>query len=142
GWKDSHDAIFNADGTAARGPIALCEVQAYVYQAKKAAGDLARVMGDDDRAEMLHAEAQSLRERFERAFWCAEIETYARALDGKGQPCRVRSSNAGHCLFAGIADPERALRTARTLLAEDSFSGWGVRNIPTSVGRDTPLAHP
>jgi glycogen debranching enzyme len=141
GWKDSHDAIFNADGTAARGPIALCEVQAYVYQAKKAAGDLARLMGDEDRAEMLHAEAQSLRERFERAFWCEEIETYALALDGKGQPCRVRSSNAGHCLFAGIADPERALRTGRTLLAEDSFSGWGIRTIPTSEARYNPMSY-
>ena len=141
GWKDSHDAVFNADGTAACGPIALCEVQAYVYQAKKAASDLARLMGDADRAATLVAEAEALRERFERAFWCEEIETYALALDGKGQPCRVRSSNAGHCLLAGIAGQERALRTARTLLAEDSFSGWGVRTIPTSEARYNPMSY-
>jgi glycogen debranching enzyme len=141
GWKDSHDAVFNADGTAARGPIALCEVQAYVYQAKKAAGDLARLMGNAHEAETLVAEADAFRERFERAFWCEEIETYALALDGKGQPCRVRSSNAGHCLLAGIASPERALRTARTLLAGDSFSGWGIRTIPTSEARYNPMSY-
>ena len=141
GWKDSHDAIFNADGTAARGPIALCEVQAYVYRAKKAAGNLARLMGNADGAETLVAEADSLRERFERAFWCEEIETYALALDGKGHPCRVRASNAGHCLLAGIASPGRALRTARRLLAEDSFSGWGIRTIPTSEARYNPMSY-
>lgn len=141
GWKDSHDAVFHADGTAARGPIALCEVQAYVYHAKKAASDLARLMGDAARAETLIAEADSLRERFERAFWCEEIDTYALALDGDGHPCRVRSSNAGHCLLTGIAGPDRGLRTARTLLAEDSFSGWGIRTIPTSEARYNPMSY-
>jgi glycogen debranching enzyme len=141
GWKDSHDAVFHADGTAACGPIALCEVQAYVYRAKKAAADLARLMGDADRAEALVLEADSLRERFERAFWCEDMGTYALALDGNGHPCRVRSSNAGHCLLAGIANPERALRTARTLLAEDSFSGWGIRTIPTSEARYNPMSY-
>ena len=141
GWKDSQDAVFHADGTAAQGPIALCEVQAYVYQAKRAASDLARVIGDADQAETLVAEADSLRDRFERAFWCEEIETYALALDGKGQPCRVRSSNAGHCLFAGIASPERALQTAGTLLADDSFSGWGIRTIATSQARYNPMSY-
>lgn len=141
GWKDSHDAIFHADGTTAHGPIALCEVQAYVYQAKKAGANLARLMGEADRAETLTEEADSLRKRFERAFWCEEIESYALALDGKGQPCRVRSSNAGHCLLAGIATPERAMRTAQTLLAENSFSGWGIRTIPTSEARYNPMSY-
>ena len=141
GWKDSHDAVFHADGTAARGPIALCEVQAYVYNAKRAAADLARLVGVADQAERLVAEADSLRERFERDFWCEEIQTYALALDGDGHPCRVRSSNAGHCLLAGIAGPDRALMTARALLAEDSFSGWGIRTIPTSEARYNPMSY-
>jgi glycogen debranching enzyme len=141
GWKDSHDAVFHADGTAASGPIALCEVQAYVYGAKRAAADLARLVGDADLAERLVAEASSLRERFERAFWCEEIESYALALDGDGRPCRVRSSNAGHCLLAGIAEPDRGIRTARTLLAEDSFSGWGIRTIATSEARYNPMSY-
>jgi glycogen debranching enzyme len=141
GWKDSHDSVFHADGTAARAPIALCEVQAYVYQAKRTAADLARVVGDDERATDLIAEADALRERFEEAFWCEELDTYALALDGEGKPCRVRSSNAGHCLLAGIADPERGLRTARTLLAEDSFSGWGIRTISTSEARYNPMSY-
>ena len=141
GWKDSHDAVFHTDGTPARGPIALCEVQAYVYHAKKAAADLAHLVGEASRAETLIAEADSLQERFERAFWCEELGTYALALDGDGQPCRVRSSNAGHCLLAGIAGSERGLRTARTLLADDSFSGWGIRTIATSEARYNPMSY-
>jgi len=141
GWKDSHDSVFHVDGTAAPGPIALCEVQAYVYHAKRAAADLARLLGDADRAGTLVAEADSFRERFEQAFWCEEIGTYALALDGRGHPCRVRSSNAGHCLLAGIAGPDRGVRTARTLLAEEFFSGWGIRTIATSEARYNPMSY-
>lgn len=141
GWKDSHDSVFHADGTAARGPIALCEVQAYVYQAKLAAAELARVVGDADKVGDLLAEADLLRQRFEQAFWCEELETYALALDGEGKPCRVRSSNAGHALWAGIAGQERGIRVARTLLAENFFSGWGVRTIATSEARYNPMAY-
>ena len=141
GWKDSHDAVFHADGTAAIGPIALCEVQAYVYQAKRTAAELARLVGDVDRAEDLLVEAASLRERFERAFWCEELDSYALALDGSGSPCRVRSSNAGHCLLAGIAGPERGLKTARALLTEACFSGWGIRTIATSEARYNPMSY-
>jgi glycogen debranching enzyme len=141
GWKDSHDAIFHADGSAADGPIALCEVQAYVYRAKRAAADLARLLGDFDLADRLVKEADSLRERFERAFWCEDIESYALALDGRGRPCCVRSSNAGHCLYGGIAGQERGLRTARTLLSDDFFSGWGIRTIATSEARYNPMSY-
>lgn len=141
GWKDSHDSVFHADGTPAIGPIALCEVQAYVYQAKKKAAELARVVGDLDRAEELLREASSLRERFERAFWCDELDSYALALDGDGRPCRVRSSNAGHCLFGGIAEPERGLLVARSLLTDESFSGWGIRTLATSERRYNPMSY-
>jgi glycogen debranching enzyme len=141
GWKDSHDAVFHADGTAADGPIALCEVQAYVYRAKRTAADLARVLGDFDHADRLLKEADSLRERFERAFWCEELDLYALALDGQGRPCRVRSSNAGHCLYGGIAGEERGVRTAHALLSEEFFSGWGVRTIATSEARYNPMSY-
>ncbi len=141
GWKDSHDAVFHADGTAAPGPIALCEVQAYVYQAKQAAADLADLFGDAARAEALRREADGLRDRFEQAFWCEDLDCYALALDGTGRPCRVRASNAGHCLWTGIADPARAARTARLLTSPACFSGWGVRTIATSEIRYNPMSY-
>lgn len=141
GWKDSHDSIFHADGTAAKGPIALCEVQAYVYRAKRAAADIARVLGEVDQADRLLKEADSLRDRFERAFWCEKLGTYALALDGRGRPCRVRASNAGHCLYGGIAGPDRGVRTAQTLLRDDMFSGWGIRTLATSEARYNPMSY-
>jgi len=141
GWKDSQDAVFHADGTAAIGPIALCEVQAYVYQAKRKAADLARLVGEAERAEGLRMEAASLRERFEDAFWCEELDSYALALDGNGRPCRIRSSNPGHCLFGGIAGQEHGLRVARSLLTDEFFSGWGIRTIATSEQRYNPMSY-
>ena len=110
GWKDSHDAIFHADGRLAEGAIALVEVQAYVYAAKRMAARCARRLGLDFAADRLDAEAARLAERFEAAFWCPDLDTYALALDGDKQPCRVRTSNAGQVLFTGIAAPDRAAR--------------------------------
>ena len=104
GWKDSQDSIFHADGTDAIGPIALSEVQGYVYAAKQAAATIATKLGHANVAEDLMDEAAALKMRFHDAFWCEEIGTYALALDGNKKPCRVRSSNAGHTLFTGIAD--------------------------------------
>ncbi|MGO8747787.1 MAG: glycogen debranching N-terminal domain-containing protein [Thermoguttaceae bacterium] len=141
GWKDSDDAIFHADGSSAQGPIALCEVQGYVYAARKAGAALAAVLGRVERATELAQQAQELQERFEQAFWCEDLSSYALALDGEKQPCRVRASNAGHCLFAGIAGPERAQRVAETLLGPDSFSGWGVRTVAASESRYNPMSY-
>ncbi len=141
GWKDSHDAIFHADGTSAEGPIALCEVQGYVYAAKLAAAELAKLFGDDARARDLSKQAKTLLRRFEESFWCDELSTYALALDGRKQPCRVRTSNAGHCLFAGIASLEHARRVAATLIDETSFSGWGIRTVATSEARYNPMSY-
>src|SRR5262249_1954604 len=124
GWKDSDDAIFHADGSLAPGPVALCEVQGYVYAARRAAATLATVRGQAQRAAELARQAEILRERFEQAFWCEDLSTYALALDGNKRPCQVRTSNAGQCLFTGIVSPERAWRVARTLMGPDSFSGW------------------
>lgn len=139
GWKDSHDSVFHADGSIAEGPTALCEVQGYVYAARRSAAELASVLGKQERATELSGQARLLQERFERAFWCEELSTYALALDGKKNPCRVRTSNAGHCLLTGIASDEHAQRIAKTLLREDSFSGWGIRTVAASEIRYNPM---
>jgi glycogen debranching enzyme len=141
GWKDSYDAIFHRDGRTAEGPIALCEVQAYVYGAKRHAAVLARALGRPDRAAALGAQAEALRQSFEAKFWCEELSIYALALDGAKQPCEVISSNAGQVLFTGIACAERAQRVARTLLSPAVFSGWGIRTIASSEARYNPMSY-
>src|SRR5579875_1254802 len=141
GWKDSYDSVFHADGSLAEGPIALCEVQGYVYAAKRAAADLAGALGHDERAAALRAEAETLRQRFEQTFWCEELSTYALALDGKKRPCRVRTSNAGQCLLSGIVSPERAQRVACTLMGAESFSEWGIRTVASSEVRYNPMSY-
>lgn len=141
GWKDSHDAIFHQDGMDAKGPIALCEVQGYVYEAKRWASVLATLLGRRKQARELLAQAERLQERFEAAFWCEELSTYALALDGDKRPCQVRTSNPGHCLFTGIISPERAGRLAQTLMQEDSFSGWGIRTLASSEARYNPMSY-
>lgn len=141
GWKDSKDSVFHEDGTLAEGPIALCEVQGYTYAAKLWASELASVLGHRTRAEELSHQARALQERFEQAFWCEELSTYALALDGKKRPCRVRTSNAGHCLFTGIATPEHARRVTMTLLGSDFFSGWGIRTVAASEVRYNPMSY-
>ncbi|MGA8759824.1 MAG: amylo-alpha-1,6-glucosidase [Stellaceae bacterium] len=141
GWKDSHDAIFHADGRLAEGPIALCEVQGYVYAAKHQGANLAAALGDAAMASRLRQQAETLREKFEAAFWCEELSTYGLALDGDKNLCRVVSSNAGHALLTGIADPERARRVADTLLGLSCYSGWGVRTIAVSAARYNPMSY-
>ena len=141
GWKDSDDAIFHADGSPALGPIALCEVQGYVYAARQAGATVAAALGKAGRAAQLTEQAEVLRRNFEIAFWCEELSTYAMALDGDKRPCRIRTSNAGHCLFTGIASPERARRVARTLFGAESFSGWGVRTVAASEARYNPMGY-
>jgi len=141
GWKDSSDSICHADGSLAEPPIALCEVQGYVHLARREAARIARALGDAGRADALERAAAALARRFDEAFWCEELGTFALALDGRGTPCRVRASNAGHCLFAGIAAPERAQRVARTLLGDELFSGWGVRTLASGERRYNPMSY-
>ena len=141
GWKDSSDSVFHADGQPADGPIAICELQAYVYAAKLGVANLATTLGHTEKAETLQREAESLRQRFEEAFWCEEISFYALALDKDKRQCRVRSSNAGHCLFTGIAQPERARKLINTFSERSFFSGWGLRTIPDSEKRFSPMSY-
>jgi glycogen debranching enzyme len=141
GWKDSGDSIFHADGTMAQAPIALCEVQGYTYAAKRGAAEMARALGEPARADELIRQADALRGRFEEAFWDDDLSIYALALDGQKRPCRIRSSNAGHCLFAGIADGDHARRAAETLLGAELFSGWGVRTLSAGEVRYNPMSY-
>lgn len=141
GWKDSHDSIFHADGKLADAPIALCEVQGYVYDAKLRASRLAALFGEPALARELERAAHELKKRFDEAFWCEEIGTYALALDGHKQQCKVASSNAGHTLWSGIAAPRHAARIAEQLLSPDFYCGWGIRTIPCSAARYNPMAY-
>ncbi len=141
GWKDSHDSIFHADGSLAAGPIALAEVQAYVYGAWQAAASILSSLGNIEGAAVYRMKAEALRDRFDRDFFDEELGTYVLALDGRKQPCRVKSSNAGHVLFTGLAFPERALQTARTLMEPASFSGWGIRTIAAGQPRYNPMSY-
>ena len=142
GWKDSHDSVFHEDGTMAEAPIALVEVQAYVYGAWQGAAEIAAALGHRDEVAHWLRKAEALRALFEAAFWDEEMGSYVLALDGHKRPCRVASSNAGHALWTGIVtDPARARRVADRLMSEDSFSGWGVRTIPSSQARYNPMAY-
>jgi glycogen debranching enzyme len=141
GWKDSEDAVFHADGRLAEAPIALCEVQGYAYLAFRLGARLAADFGDYPYAASLDAQAAALREQFEARFWCEELGTYALALDGKKQPCRVRSSNAGQLLFTGIVSEERAAQVARGLFGAEFFSGWGIRTISAREKRFNPTSY-
>jgi glycogen debranching enzyme len=141
GWKDSHDSVFHADGRVAEPPIALCEVQGYVYAAKRSAALIARSLAEPDLAEKLDLEAEALRAKFEEAFWCDDLGTYALALDGQKQQCRVRTSNAGHALFCQIASQERAEAVTASLMSEHCFSGWGVRTVGASESRYNPMSY-
>lgn len=141
GWKDSHDSVFHADGTNPPAPIALCEVQGYVYWAKKGAATLAAALGFMDRAETLSTGAESLRLAFEAAFWSDDLGMYVLALDGEKRQCAVRSSNAGHCLTAGIVSQERADLVAAALQSDAFFSGWGIRTLGTTEARYGPITY-
>jgi glycogen debranching enzyme len=141
GWKDSHDSIFHADGRLAAAPIALCEVQGYVYDAKLHAARLARLLGEHELARKLEIAALTLKQRFNQRFWCPEIGMYALALDGEKRQCAVGSSNAGHALWSGIATEEHAQQVAERLLSPDFFCGWGVRTIRAQEARYNPMAY-
>ena len=141
GWKDSHDSVFHRDGSLASAPIALCEVQAYVFAAKQAAAKVAAAFGLTELARKLERQAETLQERFERDFWDDELSFYVLALDGEKKPCRVRTSNAGHCLWAGIVGQDRADCVAERLLSDELFCGWGIRTVGSGELRYNRMAY-
>ncbi|HYZ41854.1 MAG TPA: glycogen debranching N-terminal domain-containing protein, partial [Stellaceae bacterium] len=141
GWKDSYDAIFHADGRLAEGNIALAEVQGYVFAGKRLAARCALRLGKRELWQKLEAQAGRLAERFEEAFWCEELGTYAVALDGAKQPCKVRTSNAGQLLFSGMVRDDRARKVAADLMRPHFFSGWGIRTVALGQIRYNPMSY-
>ncbi|HEY2916442.1 MAG TPA: glycogen debranching N-terminal domain-containing protein [Candidatus Limnocylindrales bacterium] len=140
GWKDSGDAIVRADGQLAKPPIALPEVQGYVYAAKRELAELFERDGDADRAGRLRREAADLRDRFERDFWDDRLGCYVLALDAEGR-CEVATSNAGQVLWSGIASDDHAARTRDRLLEDDLFAGWGIRTLSAKARAFNPIGY-
>lgn len=141
GWKDSHDSISHRDGKLANYPVALCEVQGYVYEARLQLAYIARIFGEPWRAKKLEHQAATLKQQFNEKFWDPELGTYVLALDGEKNPCRVVASNAGHCLYSGIATPERARQISRTLMNDNMFTGWGIRTLSADEARYNPMSY-
>jgi glycogen debranching enzyme len=141
GWKDSADAVMHADGTLARPPIALAEVQGYVYAAKRRLRPALEALGLHDLARRLAREARQLRRRFQEDFWLEDERFYALALDGEKRACASVASNAGHALWAGIATRERAALVVERMLANDLFSGWGIRTLSRASTAYKPLGY-
>lgn len=141
GWKDSGDSIVNADGTLAKPPIALVEVQGYVYLAKSKMADLYQRSGDQSTAQRLRKEARDLRQRFNSEFWISKMGTYALALQQGTRPCAVVSSNPGQAMWSGIADHRKAGSTVKQLMKEEMFNQWGVRTLSSAERRYNPMGY-
>jgi glycogen debranching enzyme len=141
GWKDSHDSTRFADGRLAEPPIALCEVQGYVYAALTARSHFAHERGDDPQAERLRARAADLKARFNRDFWLEERGWLAMGLDRDKQPIDALTSNMGHCLWTGILEEDNAAIVAKQLLSDTCFSGWGIRTLASSMTGFNPISY-
>jgi glycogen debranching enzyme len=141
GRKDSDDAIMHADGSLAQGPIALVEVQGYVYEAKLRIADVYHALGDRPRADRLRSEAAALRQAFNEAFWMADEGFYALALDGQKNQVRSVTSNPAHCLYCGIVDDDRARLVEERLMAPDMYSGWGIRTLSSDSNAYNPMSY-
>lgn len=141
GWKDSFDAIFHADGALARAPIALAEVQGYLYAAYRSVAQVASRLNHNNVASRLAAEAHTLKINFSRDFWLDRERTVALALDADKKPCRVMTSNAAHALACGLLDRDQAAAVAERLIADDMFSGWGIRTLSAGAQRYNPMSY-
>jgi glycogen debranching enzyme len=141
GWKDSGDAIRDRNGNQMTAPIALAEVQGYVFDAKRRMAALARLRSDDELATRLEADAEKLRARFEEAFWVEDQRYYAMALDADKNQADALGSNAGQCLWSGIVSPQRARDVADRLLGPAMFSGWGIRTYGGGQPGYTPFGY-
>ena len=141
GWKDSWDGISFADGTLAEAPIALCEVQGYVYAAYLARAVLADIHGDHDAADGWNARAAGLKQSFNERFWMPDRGYFALALDHDKRRVDACASNMGHCLWSGIVDDDKAPAVAERLLADEMFTGWGVRTLASDMGAYNPASY-
>ncbi|HEX3425110.1 MAG TPA: glycogen debranching N-terminal domain-containing protein [Acidimicrobiales bacterium] len=141
GWKDSHDGVRFADGRIAQAPIALCEVQGYVYGAYLARAYFAGEQGDPQLATDLRRRAAKLKANFNRDFWLADKGWLAMGLDKDKRPIDALTSNMGHCLWTGILDADKASMVAKRLLSHDMFTGWGVRTLAASMAGYNPISY-
>lgn len=141
GWKDSGNAIVNADGSLVEPPVALCEVQAYAYRAWREAALLLRRLGDPAAGETADHHADQIRSQFDDDFWDDALGCYVLARQAGGRAAAVVSSNAGQVLWGGIATPERAARVAERLMAPDMFSGWGIRTLSEEATSYNPMSY-
>ena len=141
GWKDSHDGIVNGDGTLVRPPIALVEVQGYVYAAERGMAQVFDLLGKEELAKTWREKAAALKSRFNREFWMEEDRFFALALGAGNQPATAITSNPGHGLWTGIVDAEKAPVLAQRLFANDLFSGWGIRTLSSRTPRYNPLGY-
>ncbi|MGE3598370.1 MAG: glycogen debranching N-terminal domain-containing protein, partial [Dehalococcoidia bacterium] len=141
GWKDAHDAVVYPDGSQVAQPKALCELQGYVYAAKNGVADVFDALGRHDQAARLRAQTADLKRRFNDAFWMEEEGFYAYGLDREKRQIRTIASNAGHCLWSGIADPDKAARVCERLFQPDMWSGWGIRTLSADNPAFNPLSY-
>jgi glycogen debranching enzyme len=141
GWKDSFDAISHADGTLAKPPIALAEVQGYVYAAYTSLSEIAGLLNRPETKKHLREAAENLKNNFQRDFWLKKERMLALALDGSKRPCAVMASNGAHCLATGILSADRAAMLSERLLADDIFSGWGIRTLSNRERRYNPMSY-
>ena len=140
-WKDSHDSIFHDDGRFPKGPVAVVEVQGYAYAAFKCMSELATRRGNEMRGTEWLRKADSLRAAIEERFWIPQMHYYAIAIDGDGSPCRVYASNAGHLLYCGVPNDERAALVAAQLMSSRFSSGWGIRTLAEKEPRYNPMSY-
>jgi glycogen debranching enzyme len=141
GWKDGIDSVVYPDGQSVPQPKALCELQGYVFDAWMRMAEVFDVLGEPHRGDELRTRARDLQRRFNEAFWCEDIGTYAFGLDHEKRPIRTVVSNTGHLLWSGIASPEYAERVVRRLMEPDMLSGWGVRTLASSHRAFNPFAY-
>jgi glycogen debranching enzyme len=141
GWKDSFNSVVHADGSLAAPPIALAEVQAYVFLAKHRMADVFESLGDHARAELLRSQATDLRRRFNEQFWVEEERYFAMALDGNKRPVTTVTTNPAHGFYCMMIDPERAEDVVSRLLKPDMFSGWGIRTMSKSAVAYNPMSY-
>lgn len=141
GWKDSFAAVINVDGSIAEPPISICEVQGYVYYAKKRMSELFKFLGDYNTSSRLAVEAEALKKKFNDVFWLKNENYFAMAIDGSGRLIETVTSNPGHCLWSGIIDEDKASHVSRRLLESDMFSGWGIRTMSKSSPHYNPMSY-
>ncbi|OAQ20243.1 amylo-alpha-1,6-glucosidase [Thermosulfurimonas dismutans] len=141
GWKDSHDSVFHRDGRFPEPPIALVEVQGYVYRAYLEMAKLARALGKHDLVLPLLSKAETMRNRIKERFWDEDSGFLALALDGRKAPCWVKTSNPGHLFFAEALREEEAQRLVEGLFAPDMFSGWGIRTVSRKEVLYNPVSY-